>query len=749
MTVALRRSTTFSAPLIVEASTDGGATFTLPVGDTIRLATANEYLLIELPLPAVLEGRTALFRWRIIPAGTGTTATIRLDDVAITAHPLFDLALRSPACVPRSPRSGETLQVSVVVVNTGARRPGEAVLDLFLDRDADGMPGVAEPFASSPLTLLPPPGDSTVARCTLGPIAAGPGVLRMRLRTVDDGDPGNDTLSLPCPVSPVRGAVVLNELMYAPSPGEPEWVELLNTGEEEADIGGWTLSDASSTRMLPASPVVLPPGGFAVLTRDSAALTGIRPAARGAIVPLTGFPSLNNGGDMVVLRDATGETADSTWYLSSWGGGEGGVSLERRDPLYAPTDASNWGPAVDSSGATPGLPNSIRALQTDGGLERTSAAIHASSDAVTIRVTVKNFGTRLLPPITLELVGARDDIGSGEGEIVLVQTSFAGELPPRGSVSLGLLWPHPPPGLHHLVLRVRCPSDLRQENDTLRVSTWVPPPAGVLVLNEIMAAPAPGGAEYIELLHCGAGSLELGDVRVAGATLRPPRAAIMRPGMYALIASDSSVFRTFPWLSGSTSCVTLISTSALGLSNSGDSVVPRGPDGRAFDSLWYDPAWHHPAQSTTTGKSLEKIVPGSPAGDGSTWSTSVDPLGGTPGRRNSIATPAVRATSRLVCSPTPFSPDGDGRDDFTVIHYDLPEPLPAVSVTIYDVRGRVVRRLTAYAPSGSAGDVVWDGYDDGRHPARTGVYVVLLEAGSTGSDAILRERCSVVVARRL
>jgi hypothetical protein len=74
--------------------------------------------------------------------------------------------------------------------------------------------------------------------------------------------------------------------------------------------------------------------------------------------PLGGLPSLNNDGDMVCLRDASGAAVDQVSYSSAWGGGNS-VSLERISPLLSSQDRANWGGCVGPSGSTPGALNSL------------------------------------------------------------------------------------------------------------------------------------------------------------------------------------------------------------------------------------------------------------------------------------------------------------------------------------------------------------------------------------------------------
>ncbi len=131
------------------------------------------------------------------------------------------------------------------------------------------------------------------------------------------------------------GSIVVNEIMYAPRSGEPEWIELMNAGPGPVHIGGWTISDASGTRSSPLPAVVVPAGGSVVVTRDLQQFALSRGAPPCDAVAPGSMPSLNNGGDAVIVRSAGGVTIDSVAYAPVWGGAAG-MSLERRDPCVPP-----------------------------------------------------------------------------------------------------------------------------------------------------------------------------------------------------------------------------------------------------------------------------------------------------------------------------------------------------------------------------------------------------------------------------
>ena len=560
--------------------------------------------------------------------------------------------------------------------------------------------------------------------------------------------------------TPVFGGVVINEVMYAPSGGEPEWIELKNGSTEEVNIGGLMLSDAARTSRHPiaAGTLLLAPGGFVTLTRDSALLAGSRSGIPGRVINVPGFPSLNNTGDAVFVYERGGMTMDSVVYRPHWGGATGGASLERCDALRASSDSVNWGPCGDPAKGTPGRENSIARREYDACLLRGRGEEHAGQSWDLI-VIVYNAGRQPLPAASLLLFDDLNaDAVASAGEL-LVRLPLEGGIAPEESLAFLWGWSAPPPGIHAVIAVVDWSEDQRRANDTVRFTVTVGAERGTVIVNEIMFAPLPGEAEYVEVMNAGTQAVNLGGWTVSdrpGISGTANTLTIPGPGRmiaareFAVIAGDSGIFRFFPGTRALDPLLVIIPRGGIvSLNNEGDDVVLRDAAGNVIDSVCYVPAWHNPAVIDRTGYSLERILPSGPPNEPTNWTTCVLPEGGTPGRSNSAALRPSVSGAMLVCSPNPFSPDNDGVDDATVVHYQLPRGVWSVQANVFDVRGRLIRRLATSVPGTGQGDLLWDGRDDRRVKARIGIYIVLMEAWDELHGEKLSAKAAVVLAGRL
>ena len=75
--------------------------------------------------------------------------------------------------------------------------------------------------------------------------------------------------------------------------------------------------------------------------------------------------------------------------------------------------------------------------------------------------------------------------------------------------------------------------------------------------------------------------------------------------------------------------------------------------------------------------------------------------------------------------PNPFNP-------VTTIRYEVGAPVP-VEITIYDIRGRLVRTLVDESQATGRYEAIWEGRDDSGRSVSSGVYLYQIRIGSYGA----------------
>ncbi|MER3522842.1 MAG: hypothetical protein C4326_01930 [Ignavibacteria bacterium] len=668
-----------------------------------------------------------------------------------------DLSLDSLSFAPLLPLIDDSIVVILLVKNRGRELSAPFTVELFEDANADSLPQPFERIAVLVVATPLAPLDSTPVVLSIGRATVGPHTIIGRVEMPSDEDTTNNTRSKVLRVGVPPGSVVINEIMYAPTTGMPEWIELFNTRTDTVRIHRWLIGNRSASRYELPADAILAPQQWLVVSKDTALLHAVYPRLSGNIVQVTSLPTFlwNNSSDAVVLLDDRRVMMDSVLYRSSWGG-VGGRSLERLDPFDPSNDSTNWASSVDSLGATPARANSHVVMDHDLKVVRIVSDTVLPGENAHLSVVVQNIGRRSTQSFEILLYDDADGDSIGSPAEVFAQQAIAQSLARRESVLVAVEWQTPASGTHAVLAHVRYSLDQRIANNQAWTSVRVAYPARAVVLNEIMYAPFTDNAEFIELNNTSTVPIDLKGWTVRDRLTREgsahvfslsSRKMIVQPGEFFVLASDSSVLRRFPLLD--TVRLSIVNASSLSLNNDGDDVVLIDPSGHVIDSISYVPAWHNPNIADVTGRSLEKIQPQLASHDGRNWTTCVRPEGGTPGSRNSVYVATLPSFSNIAIAPNPFSPDGDGRDDVAVIHYEMPLTVAMIRVRIYDAVGRRIRTLASNEPSGARGTLVWDGLDDDKRRARVGIYIVFLEAIDDRGGVVETAKAVVVVAAKL
>jgi hypothetical protein len=688
----------------------------------------------------------------------------RINTLSKKSH---DLAIRSLTALPPIANEGATITLEAMVLNAGKNPALDFVVSFYEDINGDSIGQPSELILRTSSAGSLPPEDSIAFNAQTLRASAGTHRYLVSADYSADEDTLNNKWLLILQVGLPTSSVVINEIVYAPTGGEPEWVELYNTTNADVDLENWRLSNRTiaTKYTLSTTSVILKPLSYAVVTKD-ASILNFHSTPPGLLVLVPNLPTalLSNAGDAVVLYDTRGVIMDSLTYTPAWGGANG-KSMERIAIDVSSTDSSNWATSVDVEGSTPGRQNSVVTLANDLRIVRVRAVEplsvqDGSALSVALLVTVQNTGKEPAVGFSVKFYydADRDSVLLPE-ELVGTVASEA-TLQRKDTTLVPFTWTGVPSGLIRMIGVVDYNKDERLSNNAASIDLRIGSQPRALIINEIMYAPLTGQAEWIELYNPNSFPVDMTDWTLSDMRDATGKANVfsiagtrteIQAGGYAVLSSDSTILSQFPSLQdlGEGSGVIILNRTSLSLNNEGDEVIIRDLVGTVIDSVHYFPSWHNPDITDVTGVSLERINPNLSSNDRRNWSSCVERVGGTPGLQNSIFTTAIAPRTTLSVSPNPFSPDGDGFEDFTVISYRLSSQIARVNVRIFDSLGRLVRTLANYDPSASTGQIIWDGLDDDKHRLRMGIYIVLLEAIDSAGGTIESAKAAAVVAGRL
>ncbi|MCH8942829.1 MAG: lamin tail domain-containing protein [Bacteroidetes bacterium] len=549
----------------------------------------------------------------------------------------FDLTAVEISFDPQYPVAGDNVTPTLKVINKGQSSANNFSVMFYIDTNSDNVP---DQLLSTESGLSLNAFDSAFINSSTdiedlqSKVLVGANIVFSQ-----DEDTLNNYSEAFTQPGFAHNSMLINEIMYAPETGKPEWIELINNSNESLNLKNWSISDilpSPTKNFITTADLMLNPDEFLILTKDSTFFNQY-PSINSQI-KIVNFGSLGNIKDGIIVYDFRDAVIDSMFYSSNWGGGKG-FSLERISQNNPTNDSTNWTTSLSVNHSTPGQANSI----------------------------------------------------------------------------------------NNIVQGIK----------------------GELIINEIMYNPGENNTEFIEFYNNSSKDVNIGGWKIIdenGNMNKLSKTSLIIPSKnYFILSADSSLINYYNL---ENKIVSILNKSSLGLVNSGELILLEDFLCNTIDSVFYSDKWNNSNFTDTKNKSLERINPSIDGNDKKNWSTSVNHIGATPGEQNSIFTIKLQSQSNLTISPNPFSPDNDGFEDFTIISYNLTQPIAQVKVKIYDSKGRLVKILDNNLASGSTGSIIFNGLDDDGNPLRIGIYIVYLEALNQNSGTVEAMKAALVVARK-
>lgn len=557
----------------------------------------------------------------------------------------FDLSLLAIRIIPPNPIQEEAVNVSLTIKNFGLKTADSFSVEAFLDRNNDSTGSPSEKIYSGTLGSLSSR-DSAVVTFQMPGLL--PGIYRIIGKVNFTGDEVslNNKKIFGFRVNPASGKyndLVINEIMFAPSQGEPEWIELFNRSAATVNLKGWGISDKISRADITHKDLFLKPGSFIVICRDSSVRKYYDIPSE---VVACSLPSLNNTGDMIVIQDSTGITIDSLEYTPPYGAGR---SLERIDSEGSSTDASNWDISVSPFKATPGKPNSVARLDYDLALWDLSLRPEKPflGSRIALKVLVKNTG-RSPMDFSLQLFTAKS--GSSVPEEKLSESAVL-HLESQDSLSYEFNYSEILHGERVFIARLTSPEDQNKANNELSINVFPSYTYNTFVVNEIMYMPESPEPEWVEICNSSSDSVNIKGWTLSDIYSSPQKVTItkkdeyIQPGSFLVISRDSLIYSVHKSIPSK-----VIYCSLPPLNNDKDGIVLKDAMGGVIDSVTYISISGH-----KTGYSLERrhIKESSLSLDN--WGQSRSTEKSTPGQVNSL-TPKEYDLSAEEILTAPINP---------------------------------------------------------------------------------------------
>lgn len=412
-----------------------------------------------------------------------------------------------------------------------------------------------------------------------------------------------------------EGDILINEFMYNPPGGYPQYVELFNRSSRFLTLKDFELLRAAGSSSLggPISEFDQPiePREYLVITEDKKALEDI--FGSGPWFEMQDFPGFTQTvADQIRLFDPEGELVEMIEYdPSSWGGAD--VALERKSMGAPANDANNWGESLDEDLGTPGGENTV---SPDDGPALVSATF---IDGETVLVSFTgSLDISAISSSNFEIHPDRSVTG-----VNFINSTQA-------ELSLGAVMKS---GRIYTITVTNTPdifgNVLSEDRASFTYYFVEEAEHGDIVINEFMYDEPDGYTEYVELYNTSDKTFSLLGWQQANdtGTLRvlTEENVYFPPGSYIVVLPNEELLSIFPDMTYLNA-----GSSLPALKNSGDEIVITNAAGVTLDSLRYNSEWGG------NDVSLERIDPNAISSDINNWGESLAVLKGTPGEANTV-----------------------------------------------------------------------------------------------------------------
>ena len=548
---------------------------------------------------------------------------------------------------------------------------------------------------------------------------------------------------------PEPGDLIFNEIMADPSGANYlpniEYLEIYNRTNKYITFYKCRLSDAS-TQVILSNDTIKPFGHMTICYSGNVILlknNGIE-----NIIGLSGFPSLNNDGDILTLKDSMNTIIDQVNYSIAYYHDEikkdGGWSIERIDPNFTCPAQENWHASKNARGGSPSMPNSVIGTFTDvtppyldyvSIIDSITLIAHFSKELDTNSIVkLTNFtinNSVNYPKETYFTEANKKDI------TLILNTSLMRDVIYELRVNS---------------LVKDCAGNLINGFNSSSFSIADSLKSEDIILNEILFNPRSDEYDFVELYNRGTTTIDIQQLRISSADIDTKELtsnlkiinvnrSLLPDDYIVLTEKKESIQRNYKLKDHRKIIVCELPT----FSDDEGIVVITNPSINILDSFHYNKDMHFELLNFTEGISLERINPFVNTIAENWHSASANVNYATPTIENSQFSIAPISENILQLTPELFSPDNDGYNDVLHINFRPKSTDYYGSITIYNSQGSIVKYIASNELAGSFNEWIWDGTNKNNELVPSGIYVLYSRWINLNGD-VKEEKLPIVLA---
>lgn len=516
--------------------------------------------------------------------------------------------------------------------------------------------------------------------------------------------------------------IVINEVMMKPEPEvqlpNVEYIELFNRSPYPITLKSWQVKTNHTNREIPK--VTIEANEYLLLTNPSH-LDVFNTALKQALSP---WVNLSNTQGYVGLMDEKGEIIHEIHYHKAWfqnaNKERGGWSLEMIDPEHYCKGGANWGASNNRLGGTPGYTNSITTLHPNPEANQIESIEVIQSNKIQVN-WIDNLYDSTLFRIDSSYFQPKIHVHNIQHVQNKTYIEFVDDLEAGRQYFF-----------HTKELKDCYKNTIQQNREAFIKGVW--PEEGAVSLNELLFNPKVGGYEYVELYNGSDEYIDLSKLYIGNydslfqeitnterISIRPIN---LPPKSYlALCENKDWIISNYK----SEEPAFFLEVDHLpNLPKEKGSIALSDLAYELIDKYDYHEDQHFSRLESAKGVALERLAPNSKKW----YSASSTENYGTPGRKNSQFTYNAPSKTKLHVAPEVFTPNLDGREDFTIITLQPKAPVKA-TVYIYNKKGLIVQELCKSELITQKSNWIWNGLNEEKLDLPMGIYMIVVELWSS------------------
>ena len=271
--------------------------------------------------------------------------------------------------------------------------------------------------------------------------------------------------------------------------------------------------------------------------------------------------------------------------------------------------------------------------------------------------------------------------------------------------------------------------------DTLDIVVPDTAKRGEILINEILFDPFSGGSDYVEIINTTTRSFDIFNYFIADYdngisnlkkinqhfTIGPKQLVLFTEDTLATIADY-----------GTNNPSRFVEMDLPSFPNDSGTVYLLNIDSNTLDKFSYEDDYHFELINDPEGVALERFLLDSNVDPSLAWHSAAENIGwGTPGLVNSQYYLIEPTNATFEALNEVFSPDNDGYQDVAIFSYNLPQIGMVGNASVFDNRGRLIKKILNNELLQLKGQFSWDGVNQFGQKSPLGIYLIHFECFST------------------